>query len=280
MSKKTVYTPKFTRNMSDAELKKEVKRLSGIANRRIERAEERGGFVKAAPAYRVFFREDKPERRFSADLNNRYELVQEYRRLHTFLDDDTSTVTGARQWESRMKKLTHVNFSDPDEAKEYWETFDNWQKANVQNAYDSNQLKDAYSVLYKAGKPNAWQYVQDKASEEVSKGNRPDLDDLVEEALKKAEEDENTAESEAETSKTTGGIILGRSGMTIKNIEGNYNQPRFDIRPQRDRTPSSIGRTIPRINTKAQRYSVYSTTKQRNIMAQRAAKNRQQYRRQ
>lgn len=89
------------------ELKKEVSRLSSMANKRLRRLESNN--LKLLPAYRAW--ESDGAIKFSVKGKNYQQLQSEYWRLKHFLDDRTSTVRSANAFLKEMAENTGIKYN-------------------------------------------------------------------------------------------------------------------------------------------------------------------------
>lgn len=82
------------------ELREATSTLSSVANKRIERLENRG--FKNSIAYANYSRDKTGGERFGIKNKNRQEVEIEYRRLRNFLNSKSSTIAGARAERSKV----------------------------------------------------------------------------------------------------------------------------------------------------------------------------------
>lgn len=95
------------------ELKKEVSRLSSMANKRLKRLESNN--LTLLPAYREW--EQHGAIKFSVRGKNYNQLQSEYWRLNRFLDDRTSTVRQANKFLREMAENTGIKYRGLEDLK-------------------------------------------------------------------------------------------------------------------------------------------------------------------
>ena len=95
------------------ELREATSTLSSVANKRVERLENRG--FKNSIAYANYSQGKSGGERFTIKNKNRQEVEIEYRRLRNFLTSKSSTITGAKAERSKVLNtlgLQNENITD------------------------------------------------------------------------------------------------------------------------------------------------------------------------
>lgn len=101
---------------SSPELRKEMRKVFQKANRRIQNIEKSGRF---SPAVASLGKGDIDKfSKFHFRGNNWRELKKEYAKAVSFLQQPTSTATGARQFEEQVKSQLDLTANQWDEARE------------------------------------------------------------------------------------------------------------------------------------------------------------------
>lgn len=116
------------------ELREATSTLSSVANKRIERLENRG--FKNSIAYANYSKGKTGGERFGIRNKNRQEVEIEYRRLRNFLNSKSSTITGARA--ERNKVLNTLGLGNENITDEQY----NEITGALSRLYDSNRLRD------------------------------------------------------------------------------------------------------------------------------------------
>lgn len=92
----------------EKELRKQVSRLASMANKRIQRLEQ--SELTDTPAYKSW--EENGRHRFSVRGKTYQEVQAEYWRVKKFIENKTSTVTGAKQVLYDMASATGIEYTD------------------------------------------------------------------------------------------------------------------------------------------------------------------------
>ena len=92
----------------EKELRKQVSRLASMANKRIQRLEQ--SELTDTPAYKSW--EENGSHRFSVRGKTYQEVQAEYWRVKKFIENKTSTVTGAKQVLYDMASATGIEYTD------------------------------------------------------------------------------------------------------------------------------------------------------------------------
>ena len=92
----------------EKELRKHVSRLASMANKRIQRLEQ--SELTDTPAYKSW--EENGSHRFSVRGKTYQEVQAEYWRVKKFIENKTSTVTGAKQVLYDMASATGIEYTD------------------------------------------------------------------------------------------------------------------------------------------------------------------------
>lgn len=92
----------------EKELRKQVSRLASMANKRIQRLEQ--SELTDTPAYKSW--EENGAHRFSVRGKTYQEVQAEYWRVKKFIENKTSTVTGAKQVLYDMASATGIEYTD------------------------------------------------------------------------------------------------------------------------------------------------------------------------
>ena len=92
----------------EKELRKQVSRLASMANKRIQRLEQ--SELTDTPAYKSW--EENGAHKFSVRGKTYQEVQAEYWRVKKFIENKTSTVTGAKQVLYDMASATGIDYTD------------------------------------------------------------------------------------------------------------------------------------------------------------------------
>ena len=92
----------------EKELRKQVSRLASMANKRIQRLEQ--SELTDTPAYKSW--EENGMHKFSVRGKTYQEVQAEYWRVKKFIENKTSTVTGAKQVLYDMASATGIEYTD------------------------------------------------------------------------------------------------------------------------------------------------------------------------
>lgn len=92
----------------EKELRQQVSRLASMANKRIQRLEQ--SELTDTPAYKSW--EENGRHRFSVRGKTYQEVQAEYWRVKKFIENKTSTVTGAKQVLYDMASATGIEYTD------------------------------------------------------------------------------------------------------------------------------------------------------------------------
>jgi len=92
----------------EKELRKQVSRLASMANKRIQRLEQ--SELTDTPAYKSW--EENGAHRFSVRGKTYQEVQAEYWRVKKFIENKTSTVSGAKQVLYDMASATGIEYTD------------------------------------------------------------------------------------------------------------------------------------------------------------------------
>ena len=92
----------------EKELRQQVSRLASMANKRIQRLEQ--SELTDTPAYKSW--EENGAHRFSVRGKTYQEVQAEYWRVKKFIENKTSTVTGAKQVLYDMASATGIEYTD------------------------------------------------------------------------------------------------------------------------------------------------------------------------
>lgn len=106
------------RRAGTEQLRSYVRTLADVANKRLKRLEQRG-LSELSPAYRATG--ERP--RFSTKGLTEGQLRQEFFRAKSFLEGDTSTITGTQKLRKKLADRVGRQFS-PDEEKRFWKVID------------------------------------------------------------------------------------------------------------------------------------------------------------
>lgn len=160
---------------SRAELAKDIKVLSAVANKRIKRLEESGEY-KHSQVYDDVMRGGK----FSSAGKNQGQLQGEFARLKRFLSAKTSTVSGAKEFRHRVEKRAEVTLSDT-QNKEMWRKY-RAHKSEFDAVYGSTQAQNKLAQIYaKYADPSGEIYdpedIERLLSEDEEVGSNYDTDD-------------------------------------------------------------------------------------------------------
>lgn len=164
------------------ELREATSTLSSVANKRIERLENRG--FKNSIAYANYSKGKTGGERFGIKNKNRQEVEIEYRRLRNFLNSKSSTITGAKA--ERNKVLNTLGLGNENITDRQY----NQITKALSRLYDSNRLKDNKDISGKISTV-VKTYIKDKkrkniASEKIYKDV---MNALNEELLKSGAEE-------------------------------------------------------------------------------------------
>lgn len=126
------------------ELREATSTLSRVANKRVERLENRG--FKNSIAYANYSQGKSGGKRFGIKNKNRQEIEIEYRRLRNFLNSKSSTVAGAKS--ERNKVLNTLGLQNENITDEEY----NQITEALSRLYDSNRLRDNKDISGKVAK--------------------------------------------------------------------------------------------------------------------------------
>lgn len=83
----------------------------------------------------------------------RQALTQELKRISNFLDAQTSTSAGFRQWKARQEEALGQEFDSPDQLRRFWEGVNRAKEskamAQLFDYYDSDQIYKAVAIAVK-----------------------------------------------------------------------------------------------------------------------------------
>ena len=151
----------------EKELRKQVSRLASMANKRLQRLEK--SELTDTPAYKSW--EENGAHKFSVRGKTYQEVQSEYWRLKKFIENKTSTVTGAKQVLYDMADRTGIDYTDiydlqakaknffdiASKVKQYLQTVDNgavaldyqkiWEQINMYVKEENIDLADATGDL-------------------------------------------------------------------------------------------------------------------------------------
>lgn len=144
------------------ELREATSTLSSVANKRIERLENRG--FKNSIAYANYSQGKTGGERFGIKNKNRQEVEIEYRRLRNFLNSKSSTIIGARA--ERSKVLNTLGLGDKNITDRQY----NQITKVLSRLYDSNRLKDNRDISGKISTV-VKTYIEDKKREKITSTN-------------------------------------------------------------------------------------------------------------
>lgn len=102
------------RTEKQKDFRKEVSRLSAMANKRLRRLGESD--FSSSPAYQKWLKEGGEY--FSIKGKSQQEVWQEYYRVKSFLDSKTSSITGTKSVLMNINKYTGMNLDSVEEVKE------------------------------------------------------------------------------------------------------------------------------------------------------------------
>lgn len=164
------------------ELREATSTLSSVANKRIERLENRG--FKNSIAYANYSKGKTGGERFGIKNKNRQEVEIEYRRLRNFLNSKSSTITGARA--ERNKVLNTLGLGDENITDRQY----NQITKALSRLYDSNRLKDNKDISGKISTV-VKTYIEDKKRKKITSSNiyKDVMNALNEELLKSGAEE-------------------------------------------------------------------------------------------
>ena len=168
--------------LTDKELREATSTLSSVANKRVERLENKG--FKNSIAYANYSQGKSGGERFGIRNKNRQEVEIEYRRLRNFTNSKSSTITGARAERNKVLNtlgLGNENITD----RQYNEI----TKA-LSRLYDNNRLKDNKNVSPKVARVIKT-YIKDKERKKITSSNiyKDVMEILNEELLKSGAEE-------------------------------------------------------------------------------------------
>lgn len=144
------------------ELREATSTLSAIANKRIERLENRG--FKNSIAYANYSKDKTGGERFGIKNKNRQEVEIEYRRLRNFLNSKSSTIAGARA--ERSKVLNTLGLGNENITDEQY----NQITRALSRLKDDNRFKynnDPSAKVAQVVKT----YIEDKKRKKITSGN-------------------------------------------------------------------------------------------------------------
>ena len=144
------------------ELREATSTLSSVANKRIQRLENRG--FKNSIAYANYSKGKTGGERFGIKNKNRQEVEIEYRRLRNFLNSKSSTIKGARA--ERSKVLNTLGLGNENITDEQY----NEITGALSRLYDSNRLRDNKDISGKVAQV-VKMYADDKRLRKATKEN-------------------------------------------------------------------------------------------------------------
>lgn len=179
--KKSIDISDFSK-LTDKELREATSTLSSVANKRVERLENRG--FKNSIAYAIYSQGKRGGERFGIRNKNRQEVEIEYRRLRNFLNSKSSTIAGAKAERNKVLNtlgLGNENITD----RQYNEI----TKA-LSRLHDSNRLKDNKDVSGKISTV-VKTYIEDEKRKKITSSNvyKDVMEILNKELLKSGEEE-------------------------------------------------------------------------------------------
>lgn len=122
-------------SMSRADLSKAVRVLASAGNKRIARMKKQNITTPAT----VYIK--KHGGKFSTAGKNIYELREEFQRAKQFLESETSTIKGYRQWETKvadtLMKNTGIDYNSLTEVqkRKFWKTYAKLSEIDPSNVY-------------------------------------------------------------------------------------------------------------------------------------------------
>ena len=164
------------------ELREATSTLSSVANKRIERLENRG--FKNSIAYANYSKGKTGGERFGIRNKNRQEVEIEYRRLRNFLNSKSSTITGARA--ERNKVLNTLGLGNENITDEQY----NEITRALSRLRDSNRFRDNKDISGKVARV-VKTYIEDKKRKKITSANiyKDVMNALNEELLKSGAEE-------------------------------------------------------------------------------------------
>lgn len=130
--------------MSESQLKTIVGRLVSAGNKRLRRYQEKKGKLPTGAKEKTY-----DEMKFSTVGKDKSDLMEEFKRAKTFLQGETSSLTGAKKVERNVRKELKkygVDLSDLTEEQydDFWEIYKKLREKNKKIAYN-RELK--YNVF-------------------------------------------------------------------------------------------------------------------------------------
>lgn len=176
MASKKYEMVEWAKRRTREELYKQAKQIFQNANRRLANLKKNG---LLSPAYSAAMREGK----FGARGKDYNALTHEYARAIAFLNMNTSTVAGAKSYESNLKSL--VGDLTPNKRKLLFEAFKRIEQSHLTGVknYGSTNLIQRISAELQNAKYSSLSEL-DKGTAKYEK----QLDDLIEQMGKLAEE--------------------------------------------------------------------------------------------
>ena len=148
--------------LTDKELREATSTLSSVANKRVERLENRG--FKNSIAYANYSKGERGGERFGIRNKSRQEVEIEYRRLRNFLNSKSSTIKGVRA--ERSKVLNTLGLGNEKITDEQY----NEITGALSRLYDSNRLRDNKDISGKVAQV-VKTYIKDKKRKNITSSN-------------------------------------------------------------------------------------------------------------
>lgn len=163
---------KVVAKYNDSELRREVTRLSSMANKRIDRLQRNN--LETTPAFQSW-ENDRGGVKFGVKGKSQDEVKKEYFRVKKFLDDETSTVKGAYNVLKEIARNTGIKYTHVRDLAQMSKTF--FDLSNKVNEY----LDNANDVAYKLGYQKIWELVNTYVQNEKIdiSDSEIDVDELV-----------------------------------------------------------------------------------------------------
>ena len=173
---RTWFGGKYITQENLKEAKKEISRLSSMANKRLTRLENAN--LTSSPAYKTWVSDGQVK--FGVKGKTHNELQKELSRLEKFLSAETSTVRGANSTLKEMAKNTGIKYKNLNDLRSKADKF--FELSSKVEQY----LRNVDDIASAIGYQKIWEaintYVKDSKTDLSSSEN--DIDSLVETVTK------------------------------------------------------------------------------------------------
>lgn len=176
------YTYSDLQHMSMSELRRVASAAAQYANTRLTNL-EKAGIAETSPAYQAVYGEYKNKRKkakkskkwrngkFSTqNLKTRNQIMQELTRARLFLDDKTSTVTGARKLQSNVEKRLQIGAISQAGQTKIWRAYNRIIKERGSAWYSllgSTRVQQIVAGVYNSNKRMGVNQLYEAASKAV-----------------------------------------------------------------------------------------------------------------